>query len=389
MSYERRLLLLLSYLIVVTIPTIAQHVNTIKKSSTCSIVVNTDIPSDVTISLAPLLYNKKQVITIEIDDGLKDIYTTLFQLCEGGTPQNDPNYTSQGLYISDGCGNKISFKATSTCFVNRLNPPLKLENWFYTMEKYPNKWLSKSQMDILVKSGYGINDHGFYNDMNHAKDISKTVSDFIAWSESSYNFRPLVCVTPGGVTFDTTTWIQTWFANGAPFYVNGSGKAPFFSRMDTLNVFSLNKPMQIGRFLLEKKNILLLIESVDLLMKQEYPHWFRTFGHNITNNEFIHYNTLKLFLQYIELKYGIKGEDNIWVASVTDVVSYLYCRNGVSIHHHQSGLKHTFLINSEKIPTFVTKRMLTLLFSSNAKIVSIEVDGCKYSKNSAMVNLQF
>ena len=62
---------------------------------------------------APLRYNKSFAYSFQIDDGGKDIYTHGYPFFEGGTIAGT---TYPGLKFTDGCGNDLNFKMSTSLF---------------------------------------------------------------------------------------------------------------------------------------------------------------------------------------------------------------------------------------------------------------------------------
>ncbi len=198
------------------------------------ITITTENGGDVTLSKAPLLYNKQHVITMDIDDGLNDMYMTLLPLFTGGIPEYDSSI-SNGLFSTDGCGNDVSYKGNTLTWVVSSNTGA---DWFEWSDG--SHWLNYAQLDTLVANGFGIVDHGYYTDMTMAFVNPVTaVDNFINWSESRYGFRPLYAASPGGQVFDTTAWKNRWFEKGLRFIVLGSGAASALTRVDNINVATL------------------------------------------------------------------------------------------------------------------------------------------------------
>lgn len=351
-----------------------------------NIEVTLDQIADLTVVKAPLMYNKKHVFTIEIDDALNDLYRTVFKLFGGGMPEKEPAYTSPGFYITDGCGNIVPFKAASSAFVKRYLPTPILD-WFQQAQDWGGDNLTYTEMDALVAAGYGIVDHGFYSDMQNVPSSPQAVIDYIDWCETRYGFRPLNIIAPGGVTFDYAAWKSAWFNNGCRFSTYASGTGSDTVRIDDINVMTMTEPIEMGRYSLENNDGSVLKAKIDTLMGLTGNQWLRSFGHNIEDSSFIRYAALKELTQYIETTYGRYGADNLWVASATDLVSYLYCRDGAVVNKLIDGGKHLITLDTTLIPSFVTKRMLTLILTSTANIVNIKVNGYKGSSGVDLVNI--
>ncbi len=80
-------------------------------------------PTDYTATVAPLKYNKKFALSMQVDDGNSTIFDIGFPVFEGGTVNGA---TSTGMNYSDGCSNLISFKMTSAIFMFSGGSPVPI-----------------------------------------------------------------------------------------------------------------------------------------------------------------------------------------------------------------------------------------------------------------------
>jgi len=337
------------------------------------------------LEIAKLLYNKTNVLTIEIDDALNDIYKSLYPLFVGGMPIHDTT-ESLGLFITDSCNNDVSYKANTTTWVLSSNT---LNDWFNWSDG--THWLNYFQLDAIVSSGFGVVSHGYYSNMSHANaNIEIAADSFVSWAENRYTVRPLYAVKPGGVVFDETTWKNKWFENGLRFIVLGSGSASYITRIDNLNINTFTEPLQVGRVNVETLTATSMMNYVSNMILEEGNNWLRFFGHHIRPDSYIIYQELKNFFLDFNLLYGKDGFDSIWVANINELISYLYCRDAIYFDYDFINNKHIYFLNQEQIPSYINKRLVSIIVSNKEDISTIEVfNANEHTKLEDLINIRW
>ena len=349
------------------------------------IEITTQNPGVVTLTKAPLKYDKKHVLTMENDDALNDPYKTFLPLFTGGIPEHD-NVSSTGMYITDGCGNDVSYKSNAAVWVK--NPETNVD-WFSWSDG--THWLNYDQLNSLMENKFGLVDHGYYTDMSHANaDPVQAVENFVTWSESHYGFRPLYAVAPGGIVFNQVAWTNKWFSKGLRFIVLGSGSNPAMTRVDNLDVTKFTEPLQVGRNNVEGMTAESIMAYVNTMIASSGNQWLRLFGHNVNVADFIKYSDIKAFFTQLSTTYGKSGSDNIWVADINDVISYLYCRDGTALNTLTVNNKNIVQVEYSSVPTYVKKRSLTLKINTTETITKIKVTGAtRYTYTNNLINIEW
>jgi len=348
-----------------------------------AITITTKEGGDVTLTKAPLLYNKQHVLTMENDDSLNEPYTTFLPLFNGGTPILD-TVPSAGMFMTDGCTNDIPYKSNVTGWV--IDPSQMLD-WYAWSDG--SHWLDYAQLDTLMANGFGLVDHGYYTNMaNPIVDPVTAVDNYVTWAENRYGFRPLYAVAPGGVVFDTTAWKNRWFEKGLRFIVIASGGASAMTRVDNINITTFSQPLQVGRYNIETLSSSAMMAYVTTMVASPGNQWLRFFGHLIHMTDFIIYPNLKAFFTQFNTLYGKPGNDSIWVANIDDLISYLYCRDTITLDSVKEGNKTTFYIDESAIPSYVRHRLITFKVVTTDQILDIHVSGeTTASMSSSLINV--
>lgn len=346
-----------------------------------------DSEESLNVEVAKLKYDKKHALTFEIDDGLNDIYKTHYSLFTGeGVPEFD-TVSSDGFYFSDGCGNNFNYRANSNAWVFSQST-----NIFWFEWSDGSHWLNYNQLDTIVnEANFGIYSHGYYKDMDGV-DANPVVAakSFSNWAENRYGNRPLYMNRPGGVTFDDTTWVNTWYDKGVVFHTMLSDDKPHQSRLDNFDFSSATQSYQVGRSSLENRTTAQMKVYVDDLMSSEGNQWRRTYGHRVETNSFVYYDELKGFVEYIDSTYGLNGNDSIWIPNINEIASYMLCRDYVNVSVSSFGNRHIISIDDSNLPYYITDRSLTLKISSNATVNNIKSTGFTTSHNNLnLINISW
>ena len=128
-------------------------------------------------------------MSMQIDDGTDDIYTHAFPVFEGGTVNG---VTYPGITYTDGCGNEIHFKMSSSVYsfngTGDNGPDVHLPGNGYGKVSWP-------QMDTMYKNDWGILNHG----VNGNSNVDPIFIDYSIKRNQSYIRRQLYETTDGGV----------------------------------------------------------------------------------------------------------------------------------------------------------------------------------------------
>ena len=125
---SKRILLIITFVVFGSFTSFSNGI--IQKDSlkpiTISFKIKLKSANKIKAAISPLKYNKHLAYSFTLDDGYRSAYLTAFPLLNGGKISNpDKNEwkidqggdgtTSEGLFYSDGMGNKIPFKWSTSC----------------------------------------------------------------------------------------------------------------------------------------------------------------------------------------------------------------------------------------------------------------------------------
>ncbi len=108
-------------------------------------------PTDYSASIAPLKYNKKFALSMQIDDGNSSIYHLGYPVFEGGKAYAGMNY-------SNGCSDLLSFKMTSAIFMFSGGSPVTGGTDVHNDPE--SDVVTWGQLNELYNKGWGIANKG-------------------------------------------------------------------------------------------------------------------------------------------------------------------------------------------------------------------------------------
>ena len=345
-------------------------------------------PSSYNVNKAPLPYNKKFAISMQIDDGNSSIYNYGFPVFEGGQIGST---TYSGMSYSDGCNNLHSFKITSALFI--------FSGTGTDLHNDPNSgFITWEQLHTLYDNKWGIANHGVNSD-------ASSNPDFINYSikrNRSYIRKKLYNITPGGVTTKVfinpngnSDWTQPAFDLNNICAFNENQPSPLGDYGGDVNIPSLNwaeNKYNLFRINTGNVNVPDLIDSVYSKSTNGANYWCPIYTHSIYDD--YDFNDFVDDFTYIYNKYGSNGSDEILMTTDEEILDYLAIRDATSINSILNGneLSVTFEGN---IPTNLLHYALSIIVNSNEIITDISIVGTdKFSTSgtgdtTSLINLNW
>ncbi len=382
----------LHYLLVTLILVAGMSITLQAQINQALIVINFDQPpTSWYVYKAPLKYNKKFAMSMQIDDGTDDIYTHAFPVFEGGTVNG---ITYPGITYTDGCNNQIHFKMSSSVYsfngtgVN--GPDIHLPGNGYGKISWP-------QMDTLYKNNWGILNHG----VNGNSNIDPVFMDYSIKRDQSYIRRQLYETTPGGVITHLLVnpdghyqWTQPAFDLGYRGTLNQNNPSPLSEHGGNINDPSVDwtQPQNLYRNIAEDINVPAFAQALADSSTGNAHFWGIIFTHSVVTQ----YNFSNFVSDFTTIGnlYGTNGQDNIFMATDEEILDYLLVRDTVQIQPVMAG--STMIISfTGAVPHNLRYYALSLAVESNANITSISVtgiDSVTYSgigTGNALINLNW
>jgi gliding motility-associated-like protein len=342
-------------------------------------------PSEANAVKAPLKYNKKFALSMQIDDGNSSIYNYGYPFFEGGVVEGT---TYPRMAYSDGCGNLHSFKMTSAVYIfsgvgtDLHNDP---SNGFITWD----------QLDTLYQHNWGIANHGVNTD---AFDIPEFINYSIG-RNNSYVYRKMINSTPGGVhpkvfvnPNGNGNWSTPAFNLGSICALNEGSTVPFGDYGGDVNNIDWGQKYNLFRVNTGNVNVIELIDSVASASVEGANFWCPIYTHSIYDDYL--FNDFTNDFNYIESKYGSTGTDEILMTTDEEILNYLMVRDAITVSSDLTGSELTVTF-SGGLPSDLLYYASSTVINSNENITDIVVQGTtdfsfsETSDSTALVNFNF
>jgi len=362
------------------------------KAKTISFKIKLKSAEKVKITAAPLKFNKHLAYSFTVDDGYRSAYLTAFPLFNGGkisppminewkNDQGGDGTVAKGLFYSDGLGNKIPFKLG-----------LAINGGAIGDLPANRGHLSWPEVKELYNAGWDILNHGFHHATKRGTNFLTEVTENTTSIKQNLGFTMSHFVVPGGEG-DPKYYLEyekNALANGLLSVASFEGIQPIIKVDSKVN---LDKMIYARTFVQSSKDTLSFktmdhfLSSLDSISKLPNPIWYTAFTHGTGNgnlwNLSMRFPDFKYYMTTIATKYGVKGDDSIWMAPWQEVYEYIWLRDRIKIHFEQNNKEGIVTIELPEIPETFRYKDISLAVDSNSKFeiesssnnVSISSDG--------------
>jgi len=381
-----RLLLKLALVLVIGMCTIGGYSQSIDEISI--VITFENAPSDVSAVKAPLKYNKRFALSMQIDNGNNSIYHYGFPVFGGGVVGST---TYPGMNYSDGCNNPHSFKMTSAIFI--------FSGIGTDVHNDPGgEFVTWQQLDTLCQNHWGVGNRGVNSDMFGS-------ADFINYSiarNQSYTQRKMYKSKPGGVITKVfvnpggnSTWTVPAFDLGNICALNENNGGPFGNFGGNVNDTLVNwfeNKYSLFRINPGNQDITDLVDSVAAKSVGGANYWSPIYTPSCYDDYM--FNTFVNDFNYIQNTYGSNGTDEILMTTDEEILDYLIVRDAISVNSNLLGKKLTLTFNGS-LPNDLLYYSTSIVINSNEIIADITVEGTddftfsNVGDISALINLNW
>ncbi len=347
------------------------------------------------VRTAPLKYNKDFAWSFALDDGLASGWLVAFPYFNGGrvapsfkgawgADQGGDGEVYPGLFFTDGCGNKVPFRAAVAINARSIGRPGSLD------------W---EQVDSLYKAGWDVFSHGYthatgrdVDALSECRENNKVVQERLGIVMRQF-------VVPGGPGDTISEGPYTKAAFGQGMEAVHDGHFPGHTIMIDRDLSP--ERMRAGRLFLYSGNMRdsmdrYFREIRDLLQAGKRP-WINAFTHSTGNDNLwnisLRFPDMKRFFGRLEKEYGHTGKDNIWVASFQAVQEYSLIHQSLVYSVRKAGNRIYIRIDTGTLPVELRHKCQTFVLDSGQPIEKITcVNGSieSYSRNTVgkqLINL--
>ena len=346
------------------------------KLKTISFKIKLKSTDKIKIVVSPLKYNKHLAYSFTLDDGYRSAYLTAFPLLNGGKISNSSinewkidqggdGTTSEGLFYSDGMGNKIPFKLALA--INGGSIRDLPENRGH---------LSWAEIKEMYNAGWDILNHGFHHATKHGTNYLTEVTENTASIKQNLDFTMSHFVVPGGEGDEKyyLEYEKEALANGNLSVASYYGIGPVFkvdSKVDLDKMISARTFVQSSKDTTSFKTMDKYLKTIDSIVKQKDPVWFNEFTHGTGNtnlwNLSMRFPDFKYYMTTLANKYGLKGNDSIWMAPWQEVYEYIWLRDRIKVDFQQKNKEVIVTIQLPEIPETFRNRDISLNVETASK----------------------
>ncbi|KAF2510272.1 polysaccharide deacetylase family protein [Flavobacterium zhairuonense] len=364
------------------------------KPKTISFKIKLKSADKVKIAVSPLKYNKHFAYSFTLDDGYRSAYLTAFPLLNGGKisspdknewkiDQGGDGTTSEGLFYSDGMGNKIPFK-------------LALAINGGSIRDLPEKrgHLSWAEVKEMYNAGWDILNHSFHHATKHGTNYKAEVTENTTSIQQNLDFTMSHFVVPGGEGDEKyyLEYEKDALNNGHFSVASYYGVGPVFkvdSKVDLDKMISARTFVQSSKDTTSFKTMDRFLKTLDSIVKQPNPTWFNEFTHGTGNtnlwNLSMRFPDFKYYMRTLADKYGAKGDDSIWMAPWQEVYEYIWLRDRIKVDFQQKNKEVIVTIQLPEIPQNFRNRAISLNIETKSKF-EIELTKDLKIKNDGRTN---
>ncbi len=350
-------------------------------------------PSEYSAIKAPLKYNKKFALSMQVDDGNSTIFDIGFPAFEGGTFDG---ITSIGMNYSDGCSNLISFKMTSAIFMFSGGGSVPTGTDLHNNPE--SDVITWPQLDILYTSGWGIANKGINSYTGNDQNFIK----YAIARNKSYCRRKMYNSTPGGVITNVfvnpggnVNWSFPAFILGNICALNQDLQPPIGYNGGNVNDPTINWALNqynLYRIVARDRDVKAFADSMAVSSVDGANFW----GSIFTNSLFDNYLTSNFVsdFNYINNKYGSDGTDEILMTTAEEILDYLIVRDAIVLNKNLSG-NNLILTLSGNLPDNLLHYASSIILNSDANIIDINIQGaesfseCIVDDTSALINISW
>jgi hypothetical protein len=369
---------------------------------TISFKIKLKTAEKVKIQAAALKFNKHLAYSFTLDDGYRSAYLTAFPLLNGGkvspkminewkNDQVGDGSHSNGLFYSDGLGNKIPFKLGLAINGGAIGD----------FSAYRGH-LSWAEVKDMYDAGWDILNHGFHHATKHGTDFLTEVTENTSSIKQNLGFTMSQFVVPGGESDPgyQLEYERDALANGSFSVASYAGAGPVIKVDQKVN---LDKMIYARTFVQSSKDTIgfktmdRFLATFDSVAKLSDPIWYNEFTHGVGNGNLwslsMRFPDFKYYMTAISNKYGSKGNDSIWMAPWQEVYEYIWLRDRIKINYEQKDKEVLVTIELPEIPETFRYRAISLIIDtlskfeieSNSNDFSIYSDG---KVKHSLINLQ-
>ena len=365
-------------------------------TSTKDIAINSIVvtfesaPTGLSVNKASLKYNKDFALSYHIEDGSKDVFTHALPYLNGGVIDNT---TYPGIYFTDGCGNDIPFKMSTSLFSFNDAQNTDLHDPAGANTATHLTWTEITQ---LYQAGWGIYNQGLTSSNTGNQDYligrNHSYIKLNTQDATTNGIDPKIFVNPqGDISFSSPAFDQGYIAAFRP-YTYG---------VDYLDVSIPNTITDIDSLKMGRTNLInpvslaKLADSLNANSDAYTKQWSSAYNKSITGaTGGYSFTIFKFYMDYIATQYGKSGADNIWMTSEEEVLEYMTLNKLIGVNTEILGNQLLITFTGD-LPSDFRHYALSLVIENDKNITDITINGegthtsTGVGQSEALINLNW
>lgn len=355
-----------------------------------SIVITFESAPTATITKAPLKYNKDFALSYHIEDGSKDVFTHAFKYLNGGVINGT---TYPGLYFTDGCGNNVPFKMSTSLFSFNDAQTTDLHDPNASTSSTNLTW---AEIIELYQAGWGIYNQGLTSSNSGDPDylIGRNQSYIKLMTQDATNngINTKILVNPqGDISFSSPAFNLGYDAAFRPYtYGVPDLDVSIPATITDIDSLKMGRTNLTGTVSLGK-----LADTLNAHSSSSVKQWASAYNKSVNGaTGGYSFTIFKFYMDYINTKYGKDSTDNIWMTSEEEVLNYLTTNKNVTVNSEVLG-NQLLITFSGTLPTDMQHYALSLVINSDVNITNISINGGENNSStgvgttSGLINLNW
>ena len=313
----------------------------------------TQAPTQASVDLAKLRFNKQVAYSLTIDDGVADVYHVAYPLVRGMQVDSSFVYAGEdfgageyfvkpgGYNFTNGCGQKIPFKFGLSINARYVGLTDKYMYW--------------DEIQEIYDAGWDIFNHSYNHETNPAEPVITFLNTPISYEAyiegnadtilANIGFYPRHFVVPGNSESVLCEFGLTPECN----QINKHGVVAIYNQDYSWQgpTIEVTEPIDFDFFKLDRnalpwdgqwQSVVDTVQKAINKATDQHHLWLNDYTHLVSRASAIvpgvsnlGYSYLKQLLEIIDGQYGANGSDVIWVAGLQEVYEYIYTRDRTNV----------------------------------------------------------
>lgn len=228
----------------------------------------------------------------------------------------------------------------------------------------------------MNNAGWDILNHSLHHATKHGTNYLREVTHNTKSIKENLNFTMSHFVVPGGegdekyyLEYEKEA-INNGYFSVASYY----GAGPVYkvkSKVNLEKLISARTFVQSSLDTISFKTMDRYLKTIDSIVKQKDAVWFNEFTHGTGNgnlwNLSMRFPDFKYYMTALANKYGVNGNDSVWMAPWQEVYEYIWLRDRIKVDFQQKDKEVNVTIQLPEIPETFRNLDISLNIKTSSK----------------------